>query len=286
MLSVSDILLKAYQKGTLAPLYILRSQTAQWGQEEIDLDSWTQNLASEILASQFSLSAEQARNKVEIGHSDLLFVHKDPDHKNYKAEEQGIIEFLKAHEYPPLELKQKCIFVHDADKLTPLLANRWLKTLEEPNENITTFLVIDGNAPLLETIESRAITFRIKNLSKTNQEKKDLPESFHTFVAQELSENKRIKDSLTEAQAGALQKAAEQQKIHHYLDFTRNGHHCEELLYHLVMEYATHSDLHGHGADNLLHEIQWYQQTKIYNNPQADRIIGLLQAVTTLDVGV
>lgn len=283
---VCEILLKAYKGGKLAPLYILRSQTPQWGQDPISLNEWCKGLASQILAEQFQLNPEQAKAKIELGHSDLLFVSKDPDNKNYKADEQGVIEFLKAHEYPPLELKHKILFVFEADKLTPLLLNRWLKTLEEPNDNVSTFLIVDGNHSLLETIESRAITFRIKNEIKPFNSERPIPENFHEFVLNELENNTSLKEALTETQISLLSKAAKNEQFHTYLDFTRGSYLCEELLYSLGMEFATQHELRGHSSERLLDEIQWFQKSKTFNNPQADRIIGLLQAITTVNLGI
>ncbi|MCR9205127.1 MAG: hypothetical protein NXH75_11145 [Halobacteriovoraceae bacterium] len=285
-LDVSEIILKSYRVGKLAPLYILRSQTPGWGQSPISLKNWTLDLASKLLADHFKLEIEQARAKAEIGHSDLLFVTKEKDNKSYKADEQGVVEFLKAHEHPALELKHKLIFVHEADKLTPLLANRWLKTLEEPNENVTTFLLVDGNLPLLQTIESRAITLRIKNTSVSLEEKKEISDNFHQFVLEETERNSAIKENLTETQLGQLKKAAKSEQFHCYLDFTRGAHYCEYLLYNLGMEFVTQSQLKGHSSERVLEEIQWFQKTKAYNNPQSDRVLGLLQAITTVNLGI
>lgn len=285
-LRVSEIILKSYKEGKLAPLYILRSQTPSYGQTPISLKNWTLELASKLLAQHFQLEIEQAKAKAEIGHSDLLFVTKEKENKSYKAEERGVVEFLKAHEHPPLELKHKLIFVHEADKLTPLLANRWLKTLEEPNENVTTFLLVEGNLPLLQTIESRAITLRIRNTTSSLDERKEIPENFHQFILEETENNLTIQENLTETQLGQLKKAAKNEQFHSYLDFTKAGHHCEYLLYNLAMEFVTHSELRGQSSERVLEEIKWFQKTKTYNNPQSDRIIGLLQAITTVNLGI
>lgn len=56
--------------------------------------------------------------------------------------------------------------VQDADTLTPTAQNRFLKTLEEPNEGTVIFLLSENTENLLPTILSRCIVYRIGDMGE------------------------------------------------------------------------------------------------------------------------
>jgi hypothetical protein len=62
------------------------------------------------------------------------------------------------------------VFEH-SELITPIIANKLLKTLEEPVGDLTLFWLNPTGAKLLPTIESRALTLRLKWL----QEKASTP---------------------------------------------------------------------------------------------------------------
>lgn len=280
---VTDILINAFRNKKLAPLYIIRSQTPPLGSQPIDLKDWARDFASLCIEDHFKVDSLRAHQRVELGHSDILFVEKDPDSKSYKHEEQGVIEFYQSHEHPPLELNHKLIFVSEAEKIPVQLANKWLKTLEEPISGATTFLMVDGNTPLLQTIESRAITLRLRRPPEMPLRKLKAGEDFHEFVRDHISELDES-TSLNEAEIKDLTLAAQGAKIHLYLQFVRHGHNCETYLYQLLLDFMALSNLSLREANENLHELQWFQKTREYNNAPADRIIGLLQSVTTVNI--
>ena len=69
----------------------------------------------------------------------------------------------------PQNNKYKIYFIYDALKMNNSSANKLLKTLEEPAENIIAFLITSSANEIIDTIKSRCILFH----DKTKEEKKD-----------------------------------------------------------------------------------------------------------------
>lgn len=62
----------------------------------------------------------------------------------------------------PNELENKVYIIEDAQTMTVQAQNAFLLILEEPPAYVRFLLLSDGSAPLLETVRSRAQTFRLK----------------------------------------------------------------------------------------------------------------------------
>lgn len=66
----------------------------------------------------------------------------------------------------PNELENKVYLIEDAQSMTVQAQNAFLLILEEPPAYVRFLLLTDGSAPLLETVRSRAQTFRIEPVSR------------------------------------------------------------------------------------------------------------------------
>ena len=69
------------------------------------------------------------------------------------------------------DLDVKIYIINDADKLTLQAQNAFLLSLEEPPEYVLFFLICENSVSLLETIRSRAPTFRTERISNFEIEK-------------------------------------------------------------------------------------------------------------------
>ena len=65
----------------------------------------------------------------------------------------------------PNDLEQKVYLIEDAQTMTVQAQNAFLLILEEPPPYVRFLLLSDGSAPLLETVRSRAQTYRTEPLS-------------------------------------------------------------------------------------------------------------------------
>ncbi len=79
--------------------------------------------------------------------------------QNFNVEEAlGLIRFF---EFSTVEANHKFAIITEAARINTIVANKWLKLLEEPLKNSTIILINAGQLKLLETIESRGILLRL-----------------------------------------------------------------------------------------------------------------------------
>ena len=82
---------------------------------------------------------------------------KDPNY--LVADAEAMIRYF---EFKPVQSSRKFAIIPEGHKLTTQVANKCLKLLEEPNGQSTIFLLNPRGQKLLETIQSRGLTLRIK----------------------------------------------------------------------------------------------------------------------------
>jgi DNA polymerase III delta prime subunit len=104
-----------------------------------------------------------------LNHEDILVIERDvKETGNYKlADFSQMFAFLN---YAATRHDRKLIIIDDAHKLSTNVANKLLKTLEEPPVNCTIFLLNSTNTALMDTINSRGIKIRIKSDKVLNEE--------------------------------------------------------------------------------------------------------------------
>lgn len=118
-----------------------------------------------------------------LDHPDVLIIGAEDEEdeasgKFYKIDNaQKLIRFL---EFKSLTGKRKFVIIHDAHKITLPLANKWLKTLEEPPVETTLFLLNPRQFKLIPTINSRAIELRIPS-KQINSNQSKWPELIQDF---------------------------------------------------------------------------------------------------------
>lgn len=85
---------------------------------------------------------------------------EDPEDKFFSVEEsEGLSRFF---EFRPVQSKRKFAVITEAHRINTIVANKWLKLLEEPQGECTIFLLNPRRQKLLDTIHSRAIHLRLK----------------------------------------------------------------------------------------------------------------------------
>lgn len=280
--SAEKLLLKLYTKKELAPFYIIRGPISS---SHCPLFQWAHDFAQQLLIEDRSISVSNAKEILELGHRDLLFISKpkdgddsyEQDEKAYKVDDPQMREYFKAVQYGPMELGQKFIFIDKAQLINEYFANKWLKTLEEPAENVTTLFLVETQSPLLDTIESRAITFRVQT---------DLPENFYRSPEQHedfTSFLKRFAKDWTlsgEGQDKIQLFCQRPNEYHHLLDALRESPQLKSLLLELMSDYMLSPNHSLRAQQHWLEELQWFKKAKTFNNSATERFLGLLMCVT------
>lgn len=136
MIDLAANLLKKYNQGTLAQVYLAKYP------EHTNPVIWAQNFIKEITPL--------------ADHPDVLWVKRDEENE-YKVESVGILALNKFLNYRAFALKKKFIFITDAHLMSTIVSNKLLKVFEELPENFCLFLFAPQDQNLLPTVESRAI---------------------------------------------------------------------------------------------------------------------------------
>lgn len=140
--NLQKLLYKKYLDKNLAALYIAKYDSAF-----IDPELWVKEFLG-----QFTLLED---------HPDVLKINKTEKETEYKVDSLSIKNFLKFLNYRPIQLEKKFIFLFDAQDLSVILSNKLLKIFEELDAHFCLILMVPDKAPMLATVESRAIKLQI-----------------------------------------------------------------------------------------------------------------------------
>lgn len=104
-------------------------------------------------------------------HPDVLVlgnrVDQDEVTTNFSVEEA--LNFMRYFEFAPINAPHKFAIITQANRISTIVANKWLKLLEEPNKDTTIILINAQRVKLLETIQSRGILLRLNNSSPVTE---------------------------------------------------------------------------------------------------------------------
>lgn len=84
---------------------------------------------------------------------------EDNDNRPFKVEDAEA--FARFFEFKPVQGKRKFAVITEGHRINAIVANKWLKLLEEPQGTSTIFLLNPRRGQLLPTIHSRAIHLRL-----------------------------------------------------------------------------------------------------------------------------
>ncbi len=110
---------------------------------------------------------------------------EDPVTTPFTVEEaEKLARFL---EFKPVESKRKFIVITEGHRINHLVANKWLKLLEEPQGHVTIFLLNPRGQKLLATIHSRAHHLKL-HLKRTAADRTEWDHFISEVKQQSLSQ--------------------------------------------------------------------------------------------------
>lgn len=276
------ILLSQWKKRKLGPFYIIRPPILSGDNDRALLKDWLKNLYIEIIKSEKNINHEKALELWELGVSDLYSIEKEEGDREFKVNSSAVHEFIKAHTYAPLEYPYKIVAVWDADDLGLQVANKWLKTLEEPQENITTLFITSSNRPLLSTLESRAITLRLSPALDNVKEREF--SNFYDYISYQIDNRPYWQEVANDKQLNALKDfASDMRKVHPLLDQLKYAPALAKELFELCHQYVSNHCHEGRLLERWLLEIQWFQKARVFNNAPGERFLGLFQIIQDVE---
>jgi len=152
--NIHDILLKKAQSQGLGHFYIVEGHEAL-------------NFVQTFIRDYYSLIENFKYSSHNLLDFPDVFVLGNTGHEEEKenkpftvVESETLSRFF---EFKPVQNKRKFAVITEASRITNMVANKWLKLLEEPQGESTIFLLNPDGKKLMDTIHSRAIHLRLKN---------------------------------------------------------------------------------------------------------------------------
>ncbi|MCC5895294.1 MAG: DNA polymerase III subunit delta' [Alkalibacterium sp.] len=161
--SIQRLFLQLLNKNRLQHAYIFEGKGGT-GKKEMAM--WiTQSLYCDQNEEGACQHCETCRRIAEHHHPDVLEI--EPDGQSIKIAQVRALreEFTKSG----MESRRKIVIVEDAEKMTNQAANSLLKFLEEPDGEITVFLLTTAKHRMLSTILSRSQLIHFPQLPKADR---------------------------------------------------------------------------------------------------------------------
>lgn len=256
-------LIQRFQNDELAHFYLLRAhpheRDPQWA-----LETWVSQFLQLTWATQRSQSSESFTQ-----HPDFLIIDNPKPGRAYQSSENpGLLEWAKTQDYGPMELKRRWIVVHHAHTLTESFCNKQLKTLEEPNQKTTIIFTDPQQAPLLRTIESRALKIQIPHALRPRELRRGPVRP--TIVAY-------LRSLPPENGAEKAHELADQLEgpLHEALDWVRSNADLEREVLEWVLDFersrSTSAQLRA-----ILQRLKWFEKSRQMHNSSQERWLTLL----------
>lgn len=266
MTDIEQILINKYRNNTIGHFYILKANPAIENPMTF-LDEWITNFLNKAIPQ---TSLDQIK---KMNHPDILFVRSKEDKTNFNLEDfDDFFDFIK---FKTFNLNKRFIIIYDAHKLTAIISNKLLVTLEAPPEDTVIFFLNPFNATLLPTIQSRAITFTTSpknlkpDLNNYFEKAQDIPFDFINNHATDLSEN--LKNAIHEY----IHKKCQETKI---FDLLKNHSDAQKSFFKLLIKINQSLISDYEQKNDVLSNIQWFQQSSIFHNSFQERFFALLRS--------
>jgi hypothetical protein len=267
--SITDIILKKWRNKKLAPFYIIRPPLLDTNYK---LEKWSKDLLIKVFQEYYGIEVQSAENKIESGHSDILFINKESKSKQYSIENLQIQELFRMQNYNAKELKHRFIFFNEAQAISVALSNKLLKLLEEPKQDTTIFFLNGSHIPMLSTIESRAITLYLPNPTDYKQIQRKAPQK---DLSQHL--DNYFKDNNIELPKELINSVSHR-KVAEFIEYFTKKKELRTYLLEALGDYMTGQFVNAQTKSNWLTEIQNYKRNEAFNNVFGERIFGLINA--------
>lgn len=155
-MKIQELLLKKASEDKLGHFYIVETSDQQNASKTLMefVHEFIRNYYQKVEGSKLSM--------VHLMDHPDVFVLGNPDEEDdkfFKVEEAETLP--RFFDYKAVQSKRKFAVITSAHRINNVVANKWLKLLEEPTGNATIFLLNPRGQQLLPTIHSRAIHLRL-----------------------------------------------------------------------------------------------------------------------------
>lgn len=170
-MNLKEILLKKAEAQTLGHFYVL--ETAE---PELSALNSLMTFSHDFIRDYYQKVEKSSPNLTNfMNHPDVYIlgntgVEEERETAAFSVEESE--KFARFFEFKPVQGKRKFAIITEAHRINTIIANKWLKLLEEPHGLSTIFVLNPRRTKLLDTINSRALHLRL-NAKKQNWDGSD-----------------------------------------------------------------------------------------------------------------
>jgi hypothetical protein len=220
-----------------------------------------------------NLSLQTCQKLVRGGHPDILLL-KNREGKDYLKEEFEV--FFRFLELATFEFPRRFVVIANAHRISDLMANKMLKSLEDTPGGITIFMLNPTQAPLLPTLRGRALILRVP--SPTEQVfQTDVANSTMNewFVSQLHSKDRPIQDKTVNETFETFLKTRDPHDLIAMLKKKSTAQ--DELLALILKRECQLGD--GRRKSILLEHLKWAMQARTFNNSSAEMLFTVLSSL-------
>lgn len=265
-------MLENWRQDRLPHFCLISAHEAQQNKDQV-LKTWTTHLLSEIWKLEGKkLSEDWQTDPSFYQHPDFTII--DIEGPRALVESPEVVQWQQQLDYRAMELKYKWVVWHECEKITTALANKLLKTLEEPPEKTVILFTTTEKAPLLPTIESRAIKIRLPKQQSLDPVQDELLHAqgderlvdYLERIAQK-SQNEFYQLLIPLLRVGEIQET---------LEFLKKNKESTHLLLTHILDYERTRKSTPQALDALNKRMQWFKKAQTFNQGAAERWLTLL----------
>lgn len=290
MIDVKKTLIDKYKKSILGNFYILK--TSRTFAPADFLAEWMNDFLQDVICLEKKINnKDDAKRIIQNGHGDILIIKKDEPDKEYLLKDGHFDEFYRFQNFDRLEFSWRFIVIHDAHKISKIISNKLLKSLERPPQNTTVFFLHPTRQKMLPTITSRALTLLINDTSNDYQKsletrfytRKEMKEWFQKNIQTEPTNLKNIpaRFFLSKNVKDAIIKYIETKtEISNILDLIKTNKSEMNSFFTILLNWESSHLSNYRQKKTILDEIKWFKTASTYNNMPSERFFALIE--TTL----
>lgn len=265
---VQKTMLENWKRDRLPHFTLVSANESQKNKEEF-LKNWSLELLAAIWTAEGKkLSADWRVNPSFLQHPDISWIDIEGSAALVKSPE--VIEWQAQLDYRPMELKYKWVIWPEAEKINVHLANKLLKTLEEPPEKTIVLFTTSEKAPMLPTIESRAIKIRLPKQIDDELVHRPLPqESFLDYLS-------RLGADHGQKFCSELAPLIKVGELHETLEFLKKHKQESKQLLLTVLDFERTRASNPQSLEALQKRLQWFQKSEVFHHGAAERWLTLL----------
>lgn len=177
-MNLFDNLMAKAKEAKLAHFYIVESPLS----EENSFQALVEFTHRFIQEYYLKVEGQKQPMTTLIDHPDVFVLGNLPTDEERDSDNFTVVEsetLNRFFEFKSVQSKRKFAVITEGHRITNMVANKWLKLLEEPQGNATIFILNPRRQKFLDTIHSRALHLRLPATQETHH-----PEEFQSFMAQ------------------------------------------------------------------------------------------------------